>query len=333
MLSEIKQKTILVATLNWGLGHTTRCIPLIRALCKENKILIASDGAAGELLKEEFPDLNYINLPSYNIKYYEYSMLLNILLQIPKIVWAIIREHLLLKKIIEKSGVSMVLSDNRFGLWNRNVHSVFITHQLFIRAGIFSRLVKKINHWFIAQYNECWVPDYENESDSLSGELSHGNSISAKVKYIGPLSRFEKQETVGKFKYDLAVLLSGPEPGRTVFENIILDQLKILNKECMLIRGIVDKENIPESYTNVEVKNYSSTSQLLQIISESKIILCRSGYSSIMDLEVLGKKAILVPTPGQTEQEYLAFFNSTKKNFLVQQQEELDIENALEELV
>ena len=63
-------KRILVAPLNWGLGHATRCIPIIRALKAHNfEPVIASDGAALQLLKKEFPDLEHVELPSYNITY------------------------------------------------------------------------------------------------------------------------------------------------------------------------------------------------------------------------------------------------------------------------
>ncbi|NOU39271.1 MAG: glycosyltransferase [Ferruginibacter sp.] len=256
---------------------------------------------------------------------------LKILSQIFSIKNKIKKENIWLQNIIDDHNIDIVISDNRFGLHSKKAHCIFITHQLAIKTGfaLSNIIVQKINYNYINKYNECWVPD-DGGKNNLAGELSHPQNMpSVLVKYIGILSRFKKEEIIKK--YDLLILLSGPEPQRSIFEKILLKQLENLPLKIVLVRGLPnDKKTV--ILKNVEIYNHLSSSDLNKIILQSEIIIARSGYTTIMDLATLAAKAIFVPTPGQTEQEYLAGYLFLNKLSISKTQANFNIENALQEI-
>jgi len=300
------KKRILVAPLNWGLGHATRCIPIINALIENNfEPIIASDGSSLELLKKEFPDLICLTLPSYKISYpknpsnFKYKMLKDS----PVIIKAIKKEKKSVQKIIRDYTISGIISDNRFGVRNKLIPSVFITHQLNVLSGSTSWLSSKLHQHFISKFNECWVPDMQ-QKPNLSGKLGHLENTKSKIRYIGPASRFEKKEVT--IKYDLMVLLSGPEPQRKFLEEQLLAELKNYNGTVLFVKGVVEKEQNYVQKDNFTTYNFMQSVELESALNQSKLVLSRSGYTTIMDLAKLEKKAFFIPTPGQYEQEYLA---------------------------
>ncbi len=307
-------KNILVAPLNWGLGHATRCIPIIQAVLDNGDVpIIASDGDALNLLGKEFPDLKLIELPSYHIKYPENGQFLRLkLLQdSPKIWNAIRKEHSLLQVIIHDYHIDGVISDNRLGMYTRLVPSVFITHQLQVLSGNTTWLSTQLHLHYIKKFDACWIPDV-NSYDNLSGKLSHHDDPGIKKVFLGSLSRFKKPMQTQK-KYDLMVLLSGPEPQRGILEKKLLGQLKGYGKKVLFIAGRVEKQQVVEKRGYITYYNYLSTDGLQKALDRSEIVLSRSGYTTIMDLHKLGKKAFFIPTPGQFEQEYLAQYLGDKK--------------------
>ncbi len=328
-LSHINHQTVLVSPLDWGLGHATRCIPIIEQLIENgNKVIIATDGNAAKLLREEFPSLKHIHLKGYNVRYYlTMKMFWNIFFQLPKLCFAIAREHQQLKKIIKKHQVDLVISDNRFGLCNKSINTIFITHQIMIKMPkglkFLEPLAYKINRYFIKKYDHCWIPDYENPQQSLSGDLSHHYPMPPNAKFIGPLSRFKKPRENAEQDIDLLIILSGPEPMRTKFEKAILKQIKDIRLNFVLVRGTSALMDNTSSIPTI--LNIANTKQLNDLLIRAKKVLCRSGYSSVMDLTQLEKKAILVPTPGQTEQEYLAKHLQTHPNFKIVTEKELEL--------
>ncbi len=300
------KKRILVAPLNWGLGHATRCIPIIQALIKCDFLpIIASDGAALELLKKEFPELISLELPSYNITYSKKGkgFKLKLLKESPKILKTIKAEKKVVEQLIQQYNLSGIISDNRFGVYNKYIPSVFITHQLQVLSGSTTWLSTKMHEKIIRKFHECWVPDQKGELN-LSGKLGHTESSIIKTKYIGPLSRLEKKNKTQK--YDLMVLLSGPEPQRGMFETKMLDLLQDYKGKVLFVRGVIEDTILKEKKGHIKVINYLTTSMLELAINKSAVILSRSGYTTIMDLAKLEKKAFFIPTPGQFEQEYLA---------------------------
>ncbi|MGH2667203.1 glycosyltransferase [Flavobacterium sp.] len=312
---ENKNKNILIAPLNWGLGHATRCIPIIKALEFHNFTpIIASDGIALDLLRKEFPHLQSIELPSYNIEYPKNGMFfkMKILANSPKMVDAILSEKRLVKKIIQEYQIDGIISDNRLGVRNKKIPSVFITHQLNVMTGNTTWLTSKMHQYIINKFNECWVPDVDTVPN-LTGDLGHLEKPHDNIKYIGPLSRLHKK--VLKKKYDLMVILSGPEPQRTMLEEKLTVELQNYEGQIVFVKGKIEAEQKVTDQNHIVFYNYMNSQELETAFNESEIVLCRSGYTTIMDLAQLGKKAFFIPTPGQYEQEYLA--KKLKKEGLV----------------
>ncbi|MBI3503093.1 MAG: glycosyltransferase [Bacteroidetes bacterium] len=325
---------ILVAPLDWGLGHATRCIPIIKYLLgKKCEVIISADGRMLQLLQKEFPSCQFVIISGYNISYPKNgSMVLKMAAQIPKILSGIKREHEQLKKIIKEKKIDAVISDNRFGLWSREVPCVFITHQLMVKSPFGEKLIYRLNKKYISKYSDCWIPDVP-EKNNLSGDLSHKFSLPKNAKYIGILSRFasSKKRFLDSSRNDILIILTGPEPQRTLFEKKIIEQVSSMKKSVLIVQGITEKNERKKISENVSIVSYFATEELQKEIFSSEIILSRPGYSTIMDLAVLGKKAIFVPTPGQTEQEYLAkYFSETKIAYSVSQKK-FDLEVALKE--
>lgn len=301
-----KNNTILVAPLNWGLGHATRCIPIIRLLLQDGfEVLIGSDGNALALLRQEFPDLKAITLPSYQIEYpkngahFKWKMLL----RSPKIIKAIKEEQKLVEKLVKSNTIQGVISDNRFGLYHTAIPTVFITHQLQVLSGNTTKLTSALHRRYIKRYDVCWVPDFAG-AGNLSGKLGHPKNFTIPVTYIGPLSRLNTLKT--PVKYDIMVVLSGPEPQRTELEEVLLHELRIYKGSVLFVRGKINAEKSIKGSENIKIVDFMESNALEEALNASKLILCRSGYTTIMDLAKLGKKAFFIPTPGQTEQEYLA---------------------------
>lgn len=300
------KKRILIAPLNWGLGHSTRCIPIIQALLDHNFVpVIASDGAALTLLLKEFPNLSSIELPAYNIIYAKNSKLfkLKLLKDSPKLINAIREEKKAISRILERNDIAGIISDNRLGVRNKKVPCVFITHQLNVLSGTTSWLSTKIHKKFIKKFDACWVPDVKEEPN-LSGELGHVKSFDIPTEYLGPLSRFTPSNPV--IKNNLMVLISGPEPQRRLLEEKLFSELKNYQGKVVFVKGIVEKEQTTESTGNMTIYNFMTSNLLEKTINESALIIARSGYTTVMDLAKLNKKAFFIPTPGQFEQEYLA---------------------------
>lgn len=328
--------TILIAPLDWGLGHTTRCIPIIKYLLeKQCRVIVATSGFHEILLKREFNELECIYLSGYDIKYAKKNILFRLFLQIPHILKNIRREHNWLNDVIEQYKIDAVISDNRYGLFTSKVPCVFITHQLQIKVPqiwrwIDGKLRNKIYN-YINNFSECWVPDAPGKNESLAALLSHPEILpSVPIHYIGWLSRFTKSPVFVK-KYIASICLSGPEPQRSVLENILLPQLQLLNEKFLLIRGMPGETSLPTLPQNITVINHLSTPEMQQALIESHYIISRSGYSTLMDMKVLQCKCIYIPTPGQTEQEYLGKSLAAKNIALVKQQHNFNLEASLKE--
>ena len=299
-------KRILVAPLNWGLGHATRCIPIINALINHNfEPIIASDGDALELLKKEFPNIESIKLPSYNITYPKTASgyKLKFIKDTPHILKTIKKEKELIETLVEDETISGIISDNRFGVKHKNIPSVFITHQLRVLSGNTTWLSSKLHQNIISKFDECWVPDHAHKNN-LSGDLGHLEDFKSIIKYIGPISRFEKRERPKKYK--LLIILSGPEPQRTYLEEKLLDELKSYDGNICFIKGIVEDEQTQIQKDHITIYNFMTSQELEKTLNESELVLSRSGYTSILDYAKLEKKAFFIPTSGQFEQEYLA---------------------------
>ena len=325
---------ILVAPLDWGLGHVTRCVPIIKEfLANDCDVWLAGEGAQEVLFRSEFPNLPFLSLPGYDIEYSKTSvgLLWKLILQAPRIISSIRAEHRWLNKMIKTHGIDAVISDNRFGLYHSYVPCVFVTHQLNIKSPLGKwneRLLQKWNYGYINCFKECWVPDYAGENN-LAGELSHP-SISPRVpvKYIDPLSRFDKGE-LQEIEDRLLFILSGPEPQRTILENKIINEVSHYPGTASIVRGLPTSQSVIPSTGMIKFYNHLSATELNEEMEKADWVVSRSGFSTIMDLAKLQKKSILIPTPGQTEQEYLAQFLFQKKAAYTIGQKEFFLDSAL----
>jgi len=323
-----KNKTVLISPLDWGLGHATRVTPIINYLLECGiRVILAADGRAYHYFRKEFPDLILYRLPGIRVSYSKvWPFAVAIFFQLPKILLGIQGEKRKLKRLLKKESVDLIISDNRYGLNCKSVPSVFISHQVNIlmpyQFRFFERAVHKILSWSSHKFTHYWIPDMA-EKPNLSGILSHPPSKNGS-EYIGALSRLEPIAT--RKKLDFLIMLSGPEPQRTIFEQKILSNT-VLNKYTVaMVRGLPENTDLPENAQGMKVFNHVTAFELSSLICSAKYVICRSGYSTLMDLYHLQTPAVLVPTPGQTEQEYLArhlnngsFKSINQKKFTLEQ--------------
>jgi UDP-N-acetylglucosamine transferase subunit ALG13 len=341
---------ILVAPLNWGLGHATRCIPLIKALLQLRcEVILATNGAAAALLQKEFPTLPLLTIPGTEIRYTRYRnfFVWRMLLQLPAIIQQVQQENQWLKKEIKKLKLDAVIADNRYGLYHPGIPCILITHQLWIKSG-WGNGVDTIGNFFalkaIRRFNEVWVPDYQGIW-ALAGALSNpAQPPRMPVKYIGLLNRFNN--TQPSLSLDspshILIVLSGPEPQRTAFEMQCKKGLQTYSGSFTMVCGKPTATSLDTAETTHQLAllygkktaafyDHLEGDCLQQEIEKASYIICRSGYTSLMELLPLQKKLILIPTPGQPEQEYLGDYCMQKGYALCLSQKEFSLSSALQQ--
>ena len=330
------QPTILVCPMDWGLGHATRLVPVIeRLLERKAKVIIGADNKPLEFLQGRFPQCESIKIPGYKPVYQRNgSLALKVVLDVPKMLFSARKAHKLLERIIADMNIDAVISDNRYELWSKNVPTIFMTHQFqILTRGILSYtrpVIQNMLYRFIAKHNEVWVPDFQEEPN-LSGDLSHVKKLPQKmVLYVGPLSRFQKLKDIepSEEKPDVLCIMSGPEPQRTILENIFVEQARKTNYKTIILSG---KPGETSSFKNdnVEIRPHCNDKEMVALILASRVVISRSGYSTVMDLAALEKPAILIPTPGQPEQQYLADRFKKREQFYSASQKKFNLEWAL----
>ncbi|MCQ2959849.1 MAG: hypothetical protein MJ198_06650 [Bacteroidales bacterium] len=337
-ISDIQNKTVIISPLDWGLGHATRCIPIIKELLQNNnKCIIASSGRSLELLKQEFPEVNHEQIPEYGISYSTnaFSTFLKLTLQIPKALLTKNSEERIANQLVEKYNADIIIADNRFGMHSNLCKSIFITHQIRIRLPFIFRWLEYpfhlVNKSIISKFDECWIPDYKG-TKNISGILSHSWKI-PNSHFIGPLSGRSKIQC--EKEYDIVAILSGPEPQRGIFETKLRGILPKLPYKSCIIRGVVAPRNNSTKIGNCKIQTFATNEEITKLICGSKLIISRAGYSSIMDYEKLKCKAILVPTPGQSEQVYLGHYLEHKERYWYIKQRKLakNLPNYLNEIL
>ena len=318
-------KKILVAPLNWGLGHATRCIPIIsKYLSHGCDVHIASDGDALKILQKEFPKLKYYTLPAYDVKYgTEDNFFTSLLFQLPSLMKNVSKEFVFIQELQKKEQFDLIISDNRPGVKSKKCKSVYLTHQLQFKVKLGARLGHRMHKMLYKDFNEVWIPDVA-PPNNLAGELSVATK--GHVKYVGHLTR--AQNLLEAKIYDVLLLLSGPEPQRSKLEDVLYQQLKSTRLKVALVRGT----STQRLRTNPKFKIIDlATSQDIDVlVAQSKVVVARTGYSTLMDLAVWKKPCILIPTPGQPEQMYLAEYISKNNWAYTVTQKEVNIKNDLE---
>ena len=330
----------LFAVLNMGLGHATRSLGLINSLMEKGvEITVASTGRSLHLLKDEFKDslysISFVDVPDYAIEYSKKGpLILKLILQIPSLFKKIKLENNFTEKLVKKNKYDLIISDHRYGFFHKNIPSFFITHQLLLMPPWKFKLAKKISaklhSLLLKNFNMVIIPDFADDLN-LSGELSH-NIFSNNIKkyYAGPWSSIEKETNVPEYKYDVLALISGPEPQRTILEDKLTAILKNYSGKAVMVIG---KPGEPKKKNKKETKEkndltvftHLNRQEIHKLIMQCKIIISRSGYTTVMEIAGLKKKAVFIPTPGQSEQEYLAEYYADNNWYGFIKQKEIDI--------
>lgn len=328
---------ILVAPLDWGLGHTSRCVPLIRFLQGQgHEPVLAGNEEQRSFYEQEFPGIRQLPLEGYNISYARSGggFAARIICQVPGIVRTVRREHEWLLRITEEEQIDAIISDNRYGLYHPSLPSVIMTHQLQVRTGLGTaadRFLRRPHYRFLEKFDRCWAVDTQN-APGLSGTLAHPARLPAiPVSYLGWLTQLDASLAEDRQQqYDLLVLLSGPEPQRSLLSDIIWKQLNGTSLRVCFVEG---SRQAPQRQGHERLHWYGRIgSAVLQgLLASSALVLCRSGYSTVMDLAAFGKKGIFIPTPGQTEQEYLARYLAEQGMGIACRQKDFVLADALEE--
>jgi spore coat polysaccharide biosynthesis predicted glycosyltransferase SpsG len=327
-----KSKNILICPLEWGLGHAARMIPMAVKLREmNNNVIIASGEEHLSLLRTELPGLSYICFPGFKPVYSKFlPQYLSLLFKVPLLLYHIVAEHHKLKKIIAENNIDIIISDNRFGLWNKNITSVYITHMPLIpfpaKLKILEPVGVLLHRKIIKKYSLCFIPDLRGDLN-LSGRLSHGIKLPDNVRYIGILSRFND---IGHIVNDYhikskhnTVILSGPEPQKEILKQKLVALLKQDKIPTIIFEGKPSHGGEIAGIANITFYRHLPALQMKEIIQESECIITRSGYTTIMELVSMNRSALIIPTPGQTEQEYLAEYLSEKGWFNTVSQSEI----------
>jgi len=327
---------VLFGVCSWGLGHATRDLPLLRRMIKTGHTLtLVGIGRSLDLLKDELKDAcSYFTIPDYSSAYSERDFsVARFLSYFPIYMNEIVQEHSQIKKLIKREKYERIISDNRYGVYNKEIPSYLISHQLrFIAPGrvkLFEMATEGFNYSFFKyNFSKFLVPDYKE--DGLSGDLSHNLKYfkEEKIEYLGVLSDLRKRETAEDIDYFIP--LSGPEPQRTILEKKILEQAPLLKGKVVIALGKPeDPRN--ETVNHLRVFGYLGRKRQEEIMNRSKLVITRPGYTTVMELSLLGKKALFIPTPGQTEQVYLAEYHKKRKNFYSVNQDRLNLTRDVEE--
>lgn len=321
---------ILVAPLDWGLGHAARCIPIIRKLSELGAVpIIGADKGPLALLGEEFPELEHVRIPGMEVRYGSgRSQAWAMARQFPAMLRQVRQEQKLFDHLRQRLRLDAVISDQRFGIRAAAIPSVLITHQLFPFSPFAQGLARRINRRHIDRFDRCWVPDHAH-APGLSGDLSHGTPMPENVRYIGPLSRFSGMATEGlELPYHVVAVISGPEPQRSLFEQLIIDRVRHLPGAHLIVGGTPEM-TVERRVGNITLVGHLNTTALYKAMKGAGSIIARTGYSTLMDLDALGRAALLVPTPGQAEQEYLGLHQRRIDVHRIRRQHEIDMMELL----
>jgi spore coat polysaccharide biosynthesis predicted glycosyltransferase SpsG len=328
-----EKKNILICPLEWGLGHAARMIPVAEKLRDLNFNIIFGAGEKHlAFLRGELPNLTYINFPGFRPVYSRFlPQYIVLLLEIPVLIYHIISEHFRLKKIITQHAIDIVISDNRFGLWNKKIKSVYITHQPLIPFPRFLSFLEftgvYLHRQIIRKFTFCFIPDLPGELN-FTGRLSHGVTLPQNARFTGILSRFyglpASNDSPSPKPGNITVILSGPEPQRAILEKKLTGILKNKNQSVSILGGRPDRQTGIIRTGNITRYDHLQSQAMKDLISESGTIISRAGYTTIMELLSLGRSALLIPTPGQTEQEYLSSYLAMKGWFSAISQKKLN---------
>lgn len=327
-------KRIIVAPLDWGLGHATRDVPLIHHLGEAgHEVILVADGRPYDFLSVRFPELQIVRCPGYDITYPKSDQfMVHMAKSGPRIAKAMYKEKKNAERIAQEVRADVIISDNRLNFRSPHTKNIFITHQLRVKAGALTFAASFLHRKFYAKFDEVWIPDHAGVNN-ISGDLAFLKKPRKDYRYIGPLTRFSlvksKMDSSGK---QLLFMLSGPEPQRTIFEDLVLAELKKNPVPALILRGQPGQPHDSQPIPGVRMLNHLDDEKLAAEIGKSYAVVSRGGYSTLCDLTAAKKKLICVPTPGQTEQEYCADYLAGKNMTVAMSQKKFSLEKALAKL-
>ena len=326
---------VIYGICSWGLGHATRSLPVMRKLIDENNDLtIISNGRSLDLLRSELGEnIEYIDIPDYPMLLSENSrqFMAKSMIYWPLFIRKMQSGLSQLTKMLKTRKCDLIISDGRYDIYSKKIPSFFISHQMRIMNPLRIKMLETgseiFNLFFFKRFKGVIVPDYKD--DSLSGELSHNlkKIDEKKINYVGILSDFKKKKT--KKDIDYLISISGPEPQRSILEGKLAPQVQDLDGNIVMTLGKVEK------HSEIKKKNITTYSFLTKekregLLNRAKIVISRSGYSTIMDLGIINTKALLIPTPGQIEQEYLSEYHNKIGTFYSVNQSEVNLKKDIE---
>ncbi|KAA0005321.1 MAG: glycosyltransferase [Thermoplasmata archaeon] len=328
---------VIYAVCSWGLGHATRSLPVVRRLLSEgNDLTVISNGRSLELLKKELGESveAYVDIPDYPMLLSENSrqFMAKSMVYWPMFIRRIEKGLARVTKMLRNERYDVIVSDARYDVYSKRVPSFFISHQMRImnplRIKMFERGSELFNLFFFKRFAGVIVPDYADE-DNLSGELSHNlyRIDESKLYYVGVLSDFKKKNL--RKDIDCLVSITGPEPQRSLLEKKLLSQIRGLDGKIVVTLGKTEKKDVVKK-GDVEVYSFMTKDEREDVLNRAKLVVSRSGYSTILDLAVIGVKALMIPTPGQIEQEYLGSYHNQRGTFYSVDQEKVDVVRDIE---
>lgn len=328
-----KTKRILIAPLDWGLGHTSRCLPVIRYLQGlGHHVVVAGNAWQRQFINKSCQGIETINLDGYEVSYGKKGngFMFSMFRQMPKLLSAVRKENDWLIEQTAKVQFDGIISDNRYGIFHKRIPSVIMTHQLQVRTGlgkVANEMLRRLHYKYLLRFNKCWVVDVAGK-ECLGGKLSHPKSIPANASYIGLLSQFDRNTP--QDEQHLLILLSGPEPQRSMLSEILWKQLLTYKGKIVFVEGSNSAAQRTMIPSNVSYHKQLTKTELQPILEQASMVICRSGYSTLMDLVALGKKAIIIPTPGQTEQVYLGKYLHQQEVFYMAPQKSFKLQASLD---
>jgi UDP:flavonoid glycosyltransferase YjiC (YdhE family) len=321
-----------ISPLNWGLGHSTRDIPIIKELLGHgHEVTVGTSGNALALLKKECPECNFILFKDYPAPYSSTRFFLpKFVANIPVLLKAMSDERKKLANILTDNKYDLIISDNRMGVYSHDIPSYFITHQL--RFSLpnylypFEMMTLPVNSLFHKNFAGIIVPDTCPNGNNLSGKLCRSNldATNQRTYFSGILTSTEKMNV--NEDLDFLIIVSGPEPQRKKLEEIILRQVQMLPGDKVVLLGSPQKEDNLKMDKHTTVYSYISNEEKVELMNRACFIISRSGYTTMMEMAELEKKhGLFTPTPGQTEQEYLSRYYARQGWFLSRSQYKINL--------
>ena len=303
--SEIHGQNILFSALNWGYGHVMRSLVLLKKLVKQgNKLYVVGTDEQITLFKTEGLEASYIHQEGYPFQFGgNGNFSLDLFKNLSALKQHFVREQKNVEQLCADFAIDLVIADQSLGVFSRKVPSILITHQLNLPLSWWEKPAQAFYNKQLKNFQQIWIPD-QAPPNNLAGRLSETNRKN--VTYIGWLSRFTEIPKVDK-QFDVGVLVTGPQPYAQQFFEEMCKRFENSPEKVFIIYNGTNLR----THKNIVIFQHQATAEMAELLCSAKLLITRSGYSTLMDLYALGIRNVeLHATPGQAEQLYL------KKNWL-----------------